>query len=141
MHHAGDGRAWVSAVRSAFEPSPRRLAISGTPFRSDTHAIPFVEYHLDEARPDYEYGYDSALADRRVVRPVWFPRINGFMEWTAPDGTAPAASFPDALTTHRPAQRLRTAPSLDRHWQHPVLPPPPATPMHTRPTPPNPPPP
>jgi superfamily II DNA or RNA helicase len=121
LHHAGDERAWGDAVRIAFEPAPRRLAISGTPFRSDTHAIPFVEYHLDEARPNYEYGYDQALADRRVVRPVWFPRINGFMEWTAPDGTANAASFEDALDRQGSAQRLRTALSLDGEWLPTVL--------------------
>lgn len=121
LHHAGDERAWGDAVRVAFQPAPRRLAISGTPFRSDTHAIPFVEYHLDEARPNYEYGYDRALADRRVVRPVWFPRINGFMEWTAPDGTTNAASFEDALDRQRSAQRLRTALSLDGEWLPTVL--------------------
>jgi superfamily II DNA or RNA helicase len=121
LHHAGDERAWGSAVRAAFEPSPRRLAISGTPFRSDTHSIPFVEYHLDEARPNFEYGYDAALADRRVVRPVWFPRINGFMEWTAPDGVATSASFDDALDRTRSAQRLRTALSLDGEWLPTVL--------------------
>lgn len=121
LHHAGDERAWGDAVRVAFEPAPRRLAISGTPFRSDTHAIPFVEYHLDEARPNYEYGYDQALADRRVVRPVWFPRINGFMEWTAPDGSANAASFEDALDRQASAQRLRTALSLEGEWLPTVL--------------------
>lgn len=121
LHHAGDERAWGDGVRTAFEPAPRRLAISGTPFRSDTHAIPFVEYHLDEARPSYEYGYDRALADRRVVRPVWFPRVNGFMEWTAPDGSTNAASFDDALDRAASAQRLRTALSLDGDWLPTVL--------------------
>jgi superfamily II DNA or RNA helicase len=121
LHHAGDERAWGDAVQVAFQPAPRRIAISGTPFRSDTHAIPFVDYHLDEARPDYEYGYDHALADRRVVRPVWFPRINGFMEWTAPDGTTNAASFEDALDRQRSAQRLRTALSLEGEWLPTVL--------------------
>ncbi|MGQ0431655.1 MAG: DEAD/DEAH box helicase [Microthrixaceae bacterium] len=121
LHHAGDDRAWGDAIRVAFQPAARRLAISGTPFRSDTHAIPFVEYHLDEARPDYEYGYDQALADRRVVRPVWFPRINGFMEWTSPDGTASSASFDDDLDRQRSAQRLRTALSLEGDWLPTVL--------------------
>jgi superfamily II DNA or RNA helicase len=121
LHHAGDERAWGASVRLAFERAPRRLAISGTPFRSDTHAIPFVSYHLDEARPDFEYGYDHALADRRVVRPVWFPRINGFMEWTAPDGITTAASFDDPLDQQRSAQRLRTALSLEGEWLPTVL--------------------
>jgi superfamily II DNA or RNA helicase len=121
LHHAGDERAWGSAVREAFEAAPRRLAISGTPFRSDVHAIPFVRYHLDEAVPDFEYGYEHALADRRVVRPVWFPRINGFMEWTAPDGGQWAASFDDDLDRTASAQRLRTALSLEGEWLPTVL--------------------
>jgi superfamily II DNA or RNA helicase len=121
IHHAGDDRAWGDAVRRAFEPAPRRLALSGTPFRSDTRAIPFVRYVGDEAVPDFEYGYAHALADGRVVRPVYFPRINGFMEWIAPDGEAMAAAFDDPLDRARSAQRLRTALSLDGEWLPTVL--------------------
>ncbi|MGH9061471.1 MAG: DEAD/DEAH box helicase, partial [Acidimicrobiales bacterium] len=87
IHHAGDERSWGTSVRTAFGTARRRLALSGTPFRSDTRAIPFVTYVADEARPDFEYGYGSALADGRVVRPVYFPRTNGHMEWSAPDGS------------------------------------------------------
>lgn len=121
LHHAADDRAWGDSIRSAFEPADRRLALSGTPFRSDTRAIPFVEYHLDEARPDYEYGYGDALADRRVVRPVYFPRTGGQMEWSAPDGTEHSATFDDALDAARSSQRLRTALSLDGEWLPTVL--------------------
>jgi superfamily II DNA or RNA helicase len=121
VHHAGDERAWGDAVRRAFEGAPRRLSLSGTPFRSDTRAIPFVNYVLDEARPDFEYGYGDALADGRVVRPVYFPRINGFMEWVAPDGSVAAAGFEDALDRTGSAQRLRTALSLDGEWLPTVL--------------------
>ncbi|MCU1499330.1 MAG: ATP-dependent helicase [Acidimicrobiales bacterium] len=121
IHHAGDDRAWGESVRVAFEPAARRLAISGTPFRSDTRAIPFVNYVLDEATPDFEYGYGEALADRRVVRPVYFPRTNGHMEWTAPDGSLHAASFDDALDQARSSQRLRTALSVEGEWLPNVL--------------------
>ena len=121
IHHAGDDRAWGDAVRRAFEVSPRRLALSGTPFRSDTQAIPFVRYVIDEARPDFEYGYADALRDGRVVRPVYFPRINGFMEWVAPDGSVAAAGFDDALDRVASAQRLRTALSLEGEWLPTVL--------------------
>src|SRR5713226_1608823 len=41
LHHAADDRAWGDAVREAFAGAARRLALSGTPFRSDVHAIPF----------------------------------------------------------------------------------------------------
>ena len=121
IHHAGDDRAWGESVRVAFEPAPRRLAISGTPFRSDTRAIPFVNYVIDEAAPDFEYGYADALADRRVVRPVYFPRTNGHMEWTAPDGAVHAATFDDDLDQTRSSQRLRTALSLEGEWLPTVL--------------------
>jgi len=121
IHHAGDDRAWGASVRLAFEESARRLSLSGTPFRSDTLAIPFVNYVGDVARPDFEYGYADALADGRVVRPVYFPRINGFMEWIAPDGSAASASFDDALDRVASSQRLRTALSLDGEWLAAVL--------------------
>ena len=121
LHHAGDDRAWGTSVLEAFEGSGRRLALSGTPFRSDTSAIPFVDYHLDEARADYEYGYGEALADGGVVRPVYFPRINGFMEWVAPDGEVVAATFDDELTKERANQRLRTALSLEGEWLPTVI--------------------
>ena len=121
IHHAADDRAWGDSVRVAFEPSVRRLAISGTPFRSDTSAIPFINYVLEEAAPDFEYGYGDALGDGRVVRPVYFPRTGGEMEWTAPDGSMQSASFDDALDGARSSQRLRTALSLDGEWLPTVL--------------------
>ncbi len=121
LHHTGEERAWGAAARRAFELAPRRLALSGTPFRSDTHAIPFVTYVGDEATADFEYGYTAALADRRVVRPVYFPAIDGFMEWMAPDGTRNAAGFGDPLDQQGSSQRLRTALSLDGEWLPTVL--------------------
>ena len=121
IHHAGEERAWGDSVRLAFEPAGRRLSLSGTPFRSDTQSIPFVAYADDEARPDFEYGYDSALEDGGVVRPVYFPRIDGDMEWMAPDGGLHGATFADALDRVRSGQRLRTALSLEGEWLPAVL--------------------
>jgi superfamily II DNA or RNA helicase len=121
LHHAGDERSWGDAVRVAFEGAGFRLALSGTPFRSDTRAIPFVRYRLDEAEPDFEYGYGDALRDGRVVRPVFFPRIGGFMEWVAPDGAALAAGFDDPLDRVRSSQRLRAALSVEGEWLPAVL--------------------
>ncbi|MEI8104447.1 MAG: DEAD/DEAH box helicase [Actinomycetes bacterium] len=121
LHHAADDRAWGGAILEAFSGSSRRLALSGTPFRSDTRAIPFVTYRGEEAVPDYEYGYGDALADRRVVRPVYFPATNGQMEWSAPDGSVHSASFDDPLEAARASQRLRTALSLEGEWLPTVL--------------------
>jgi superfamily II DNA or RNA helicase len=121
VHHAADTRAWGDAVRTAFEPAVRRLCLSGTPFRSDQSAIPFVSYQGDLAMADYEYGYGDALADRAVVRPVYFPRIGGHMEWAAPGGVEYAATFDDPLTRDLANQRLRTALSAEGEWLPAVL--------------------
>ena len=75
IHHAGDALSWGEGVREAFEPATRRLALTGTPFRSDVNPIPFVSYAPDPGAQagvsrsvaDYTYGYGHALADH-VVR-------------------------------------------------------------------------
>jgi len=121
VHHAGESRAWGDGVRFAFEPAARRLSLSGTPFRSDQNTIPFVRYVGDLAQPDYEYGYGEALRDRGVVRPVYFPRIKGHMEWTAPGGLDYAATFDDPLTRELANQRLRTALDGEGDWLASVL--------------------
>jgi len=121
LHHAAEDRVWGDALRRAFASAPRRLSLSGTPFRSDTQAIPFVRYTLDEAVPDFEYGYGDALADGGVVRPVYFPRVDGHMEWSAPDGRLHAHSFDDPLDAARAGQRLRTAYSVEGEWLPHVL--------------------
>jgi Type III restriction enzyme, res subunit len=66
IHHAGDDRAWGGAVRRAFEPAARRLALSGTPFRSDTRALPSSAssvFDVDEAVLDHldRHEDDAAL--------------------------------------------------------------------------------
>jgi superfamily II DNA or RNA helicase len=121
IHHAGESRSWGDGVRFAFEHAERRLCLSGTPFRSDQSSIPFVRYHGDLAHPDYEYGYGEALKDRLVVRPIYFPRINGHMEWTAPGGIDCAATFDDPLTRDLSNQRLRTALDTGGEWLPSVL--------------------
>ena len=121
-HHSGEERAWGDGVRAAFAASAVRLSLSGTPFRSDTRAIPFVRYDDDGlAQADVEYGYDAALRDGGVVRPVRFPRTDGEMEWVAADGAYASASFQDALDPVASSQRLRTALSVDGEWLPDVL--------------------
>ena len=44
VHHGGDALSWGDAIREAFDPAARRLALTGTPFRSDINPIPFVAY-------------------------------------------------------------------------------------------------
>jgi superfamily II DNA or RNA helicase len=121
IHHASDSRAWGDATRHAFDSAWRRLSLSGTPFRSDQLTIPFINYKGDLAEADYEYGYGDALKDGRVVRPVYFPRINGRMEWTSPDGAEYEATFDDRLARDLASQRLRTALAAEGEWMPAVL--------------------
>ncbi len=121
IHHAGEERSWGDGVKDAFAGACHRLALSGTPFRSDTRSIPFVEYDNDQVVPNVEYGYGDAMDDGRVVRPVFFPRFGGHMEWMAPDGAELSATFDDPLARTQANQRLRTALSLEGEWVPSVI--------------------
>jgi superfamily II DNA or RNA helicase len=108
IHHAGDQATWGTALRTAFDAAPYRLALSGTPFRSDAGAIPFVRY--DEERrctPDHVYGYGEAVADG-VCRPLAFRLLDATLRWRVDDQQTIAA-FADELDTQNDARRLRTA--------------------------------
>ena len=126
IHHAGTEKAWGDGIRvRAPSHAHRRLSLSGTPFRSDAAPIPFVRYDAtgegDLAHADYTYGYGDALRDGGVVRPVYFPRVDGEMEWTTAAGDRIAASFNDELARDQVSMRLRTALSLDSEWLPAVL--------------------
>jgi len=81
IHHAGEQRSWGAALRRAFEKATRRLLLSGTPFRTDGGAIPFVNYdEEDVAKADFSYNYGRALGDQ-IVRPIGFPAFDGEARW------------------------------------------------------------
>jgi superfamily II DNA or RNA helicase len=125
VHHAGDGLSWGEAVRDAFEPAVRRLALSGTPFRSDTNAIPFVTYiegadGLRHSAADYTYGYGPALADG-VVRPVIFLAYAGQMRWRTRMGDEITATLGEPLTQDQTAQAWRAALDPDGDWIRQVI--------------------
>ena len=125
IHHAGDALSWGEAVREAFEPAHRRLALTGTPFRSDINPIPFVSYAPDDdgvprSVADYAYGYARALADH-VVRPVLFLAYSGEMQWRTRAGDEVAARLGEPLTKDLTAQALRTALDPAGAWMPSVL--------------------
>ena len=125
IHHAGDALSWGEAVREAFEPARRRLALTGTPFRSDTNPIPFVTYgeQLDGSRrssSDYVYGYANALEDG-VVRPVIFLAYSGEMSWRTRAGDEITATLGTPLTKEQVAQAWRTALDPGGEWVVRVL--------------------
>ncbi len=125
VHHAGDALSWGEGVREAFEPAARRLALTGTPFRSDINPIPFVTYAPGEdgiprSVADYAYGYAHALADH-VVRPVLFMAYSGEMQWRTRAGDEIAARLGEPLTKDMTAQALRTALDPKGAWMPSVL--------------------
>ncbi len=118
LHHAGDGKNWGKALRSAFDPAVFRLILSGTPFRSDNNPIPFIRYEHDESRADFAYGYTEAIRDN-VCRPIVFPSYEGELSWLS-EGQEHHATFEDGLKFNRQRERLKTA-LLQDTWLGPVI--------------------
>lgn len=111
IHHANAEANWGTGLTHAFDIATCRLLLSGTPFRSDNGAIPFVRYVDGVGVPDESIGYGEALA-AGVVRYVYFPRCGGSMEW-AVDWARYTATFEDDLDAIGQSRRLRTALQAD----------------------------
>jgi superfamily II DNA or RNA helicase len=125
IHHAGDALSWGEAVREAFDPARRRLALTGTPFRSDANPIPFVTYvpeadGVKRSASDFVYGYGPALADG-VVRPVIFLAYSGEMAWRTRAGDEITATLGTPMTKEQVAQAWRTALDPGGEWIQRVL--------------------
>jgi len=125
VHHAGDSLSWGDAIKEAFDPATRRLALTGTPFRSDESPIPFVSYEplpsgALQSRADYTYGYADALRDH-VVRPVLFMAYGGPMRWRTKAGDVLGANLGEALTKDLTAHAWRTALDPTGEWMTAVL--------------------
>ena len=119
-HHMGEQAAWGTTAVEAFGACTLKLLLSGTPFRSDNTAIPWVRYDDDGiSAADYSYSYTQALQDR-VCRPVTFCTYDGDMEWMS-DGRRRHADFSVALPAPEAARRLRTALDPDGDWVAEVL--------------------
>lgn len=108
IHHAGEQATWGEALREAFGGARHRVALSGTPFRSDGSAIPFVPYDRGVCVADFSYDYARALRDG-VCRPLVFPLHGGEAEWVSRDGVEMRANFDQALEPRHASERLRTA--------------------------------
>jgi superfamily II DNA or RNA helicase len=108
IHHAGESATWGTALRAAFDGARHRLALSGTPFRSDARAIPFVRYDEDRCcAPDFVYGYGDAVSDG-VCRPLAFRLLDATLRWRV-DAQETIAAFADEVDPTDDARRLRTA--------------------------------
>jgi superfamily II DNA or RNA helicase len=125
IHHGGDAKSWGDAIREAFGDATRRLALTGTPFRSDDSAIPFVTYErgpdgLERSQADHVYGYADALADG-VVRPVVFLAYSGESRWRDSAGEEHAARLGEPLNAEQTARAWRTALNPAGEWMPAVI--------------------
>lgn len=125
IHHGGDNKSWGEAMLEAFSDATRRLALTGTPFRSDDSPIPFVTYEPDEngflrSRADYVYGYADALADG-VVRPVVFLAYSGEARWRDSAGEEYSARLGEPLSAEQTARAWRTALNPAGDWMPAVI--------------------
>ena len=125
IHHGGDAKSWGDAIREAFGDATRRLALTGTPFRSDDSAIPFVTYErgadgLERSQADHTYGYAEALADG-VVRPVIFLAYSGEARWRDSAGEEHAARLGEPLNAEQTARAWRTALDPTGEWMPAVI--------------------
>ena len=125
IHHAGDAKSWGDGVKEAYDDVNHRLALTGTPFRSDDSPIPFVQYVDDGeghnvSRSDHTYGYGDALADG-VVRPVVFLSYSGESRWRDSAGEEHAARLGDILNPEQTARAWRTALDPKGEWIPTVL--------------------
>lgn len=125
IHHGGDAKSWGDGIREAFSDATRRLALTGTPFRSDDSPIPFVTYEPDGAGhlrsvADDSYGYPEALADG-VVRPVVFMAYSGEARWRDSAGEEYSARLGEPLTAEHTARAWRTALDPAGEWMPAVI--------------------
>ena len=125
IHHGGDAKSWGDGIREAFGDATRRLALTGTPFRSDDAAIPFVRYEPDgngvlRSAADHIYGYADALADG-VVRPVVFLAYSGEARWRDGAGEEHAARLGEPCTAEHTARAWRTALDPVGQWMPAVI--------------------
>ncbi len=125
IHHAGDAKSWGDGVREAYNDVEHRLALTGTPFRSDDSAIPFVRYDEDReghlvSQADYTYGYAEALKDG-VVRPVVFLAYSGEAQWRDSAGEEYSARLGEPLDAAQTARAWKTALDPKGDWIAAVL--------------------
>jgi superfamily II DNA or RNA helicase len=125
VHHAGDALSWGDAVREAFQPAARRLALTGTPFRSDENPIPFVRYEPEpdgalRSAADHAYGYGEALRDG-VVRPVIVLAYSGEARWRTRAGLELSARLGEPGAAEHAARAWRTALDPAGDWIPAVL--------------------
>lgn len=121
-HHMADQKAWGDGAKDAFEYSTRGILGTGTPFRSDDYAIPFVTYDAAsrEMVTQYEYLYQDGLIDY-VVRELFFRKTDADATWYSYKDEIVTASFYDKVDDRQAQERLNTAIAPDSDFVRRIL--------------------
>lgn len=109
IHHAGRERIWGPALEEALRGAKQRLLLSGTPFRSDSDAIPWVRYSKQgTCRADFTYDYRRAVREG-VCRKIVFRAHDGAITWSNRRGSEESATFAQTIANPESRRRLRAA--------------------------------
>lgn len=79
-HHLAEKQSWGASAIKAFTHVQKGLLVTGTPFRSDKHKIPFAAYEHNRIRCDHSYVYGQAVTDK-VCREIKFEMQDGEISW------------------------------------------------------------
>jgi superfamily II DNA or RNA helicase len=104
IHHCGDEAHFGNGITAAFGLAKERLLMSGTPWKSDGRAIPFVKYDGNGfAVGNFSYDYPRAL-NEDVVRYLVFDHAKGSIR---NDCTGETESLSHEISDNDAAQRLK----------------------------------
>ena len=104
IHHCGDEAHFGNGITTAFELAKERLLMSGTPWKSDGRAIPFVKYDGNGfAVGNFSYDYPRAL-NEDVVRYLVFDHAKGSIR---NDCTGETETLSQEISDNDAAQRLK----------------------------------
>jgi superfamily II DNA or RNA helicase len=104
IHHCGDEAHFGRGIVDAFQLSKERLLMSGTPWKTDGKAIPFVKYDGNGyAVGDFSYDYPRAL-NEDVVRYIVFDHAKGIIK---NDFTGKTESLSQEITDDEAQKRLK----------------------------------
>jgi superfamily II DNA or RNA helicase len=127
VHHAGENKAWGTAVQTAFELARYRLLLTGTPIRSDTERIPFAVYR-DEAGGarrivrDYDYGTGRGVRDQ-VIRSLDFRFYDATVNELPFGETVPtSANLSEAVSRSDHSKFMGVVMDPDSGWFSDLLP-------------------
>lgn len=104
IHHCGDEAHFGNGITTGFELAKERLLMSGTPWKSDGRAIPFVKYDGNGfAVGNFSYDYPRAL-NEDVVRYLVFDHAKGSIR---NDCTGETEILSQEISDNDAAQRLK----------------------------------